>query len=295
MLGSMVVDDLSRNVNFIISATVRNTTLADKCKAKIDSVNWLVFDANAPEIEKAVKVIDGHDWVINAIGITKPLIHDDNALEIERAIRINSLLPHQIARKAASAGAQVIQIATDCVYSGKKGNYTESDESDALDAYGKSKSLGEVFGSGFFNLRTSIIGPEPKEHKFLLDWFLGQPQKARVSGYTNHRWNGVTTLHFSRLCGGIISKNLKLPHLQHAIPSGDITKCDMLREFAGSYHREDISITPVEAPKIIDRTLLTNNESLNLSIWAAAGYHQPPTVPEMIAEQAAFDYRLAGL
>ena len=295
MLGSMLVDDLSRNANFKVSATVRNTMLAKKCKEKIAGVNWLIFDANAPDAEKALKVIDGHEWVINAIGITKPLIHDDNAFEVERAVRINSFLPHELARKAASAGARVIQIATDCVYSGRKGNYTESDEFDALDVYGKTKSLGEVYAPGFFNLRCSIIGPEPKEHKFLLDWFLGQPKNAKVSGYTNHLWNGVTTLHFSRLCGGIISKSLDLPHVQHAIPSGDITKCDMLREFAGSFHRKDISITPVIAPKIIDRTLKTNNEPLNLSIWTAAGYNKPPTVPEMVAEQATFDYRLAGL
>jgi dTDP-4-dehydrorhamnose reductase len=295
MLGSMVVDDLSRNSDFKVSATVRNTTLARKCQEKIAGVDWLVFDANAPDVEKALKIIDDHDWVINAIGITKPLIHDDNAFEVERAVKINSLLPHQLARKAASAGARIIQIATDCVYSGRKGNYAETDEFDALDVYGKTKSIGEVFTPGVFHLRCSIIGPEPKEHKFLLDWFLGQPQKAKVSGFTNHRWNGVTTLHFSRLCGGIIAKDLNLPHMQHAVPSGSITKCDMLKEFAGSFHRGDISITPVVAPTIIDRTLKTNNEALNLSIWAAAGYNQPPTVPEMVAEMASFEYRLAGL
>ena len=93
------------------------------------------------------------------------------------------MLPHQLARKAESSGAKVIQIATDCVYSGKKGEYVESDEFDPLDVYGKTKSLGEVTSPGVYHLRCSIIGPEPKEHKFLLDWFLGQPKNARVNGY----------------------------------------------------------------------------------------------------------------
>ena len=68
-----------------------------------------------------------------------------------------------------------------------------------------------------------------------------------MNGFTNHRWNGVTTLQFSRLCQGIISKDLKLSHIQHIVPTGDVTKCEMLEEFAGNFHREDISITPVQA------------------------------------------------
>ncbi len=172
MLGSMVVDDLSRNANFKVSATVRNTALANKCKEKIAGVNWLIFDANAPDAEKALKVIDGHEWVINAIGITKPLIHDDNALEVERAVRINSLFPHLLARKAAAVGARIIQIATDCVYSGRKGNYTESDEFDALDVYGKTKTLGEVFAPGFFNC--------------------GVPSSDRSLRNTNSCWTGFS-------------------------------------------------------------------------------------------------------
>jgi dTDP-4-dehydrorhamnose reductase len=293
MLGSMVVDDLSRDPSLKVAATVRSPELAARGRERIPNVSWLLFDACTPDLDKDLGVIKGYDWVINAIGITKPLVHDDNAFEVERAVKVNSLLPHQLARKAESSGARVIQIATDCVYSGRKGNYIESDEFDPLDVYGKSKSLGEVFSPRVFHLRCSIIGPEPKEHKFLLDWFLRQPKNAKVNGFTNHRWNGVTTLQFSRLCRGIISKDLRLTHIQHIVPAGDITKCEILREFAGNFHREDISITPVQAPVVVDRTLKTNNESTNLALWAAAGYSRPPSVPEMIAELAGFKYRLA--
>jgi dTDP-4-dehydrorhamnose reductase len=295
MLGSMVTDDLSRDKGIKLAATVRTAALKTKCAAKIPGVSWLLFDATAPDPQKALKVIDGYDWVINAIGITKPLVHDDNALEVERAVRVNSLLPYLLARRAAACGARILQIATDCVYSGRKGGYTEKDEFDPLDVYGKTKSLGEVASPQVHHLRCSIIGPEPKEHKFLLDWFLGQPQNARVSGYTNHRWNGVTTLHFSRLCHGIIINDLKLPPVQHIVPAGEVTKCQMLQDFARYYEREDVTITPAEAPSVIDRTLQTINGAVNLAIWGAAGYRQPPTVLEMVAELAGFGYRLGGL
>ena len=214
---------------------------------------------------------------------------------MERAVKVNSLFPHQIAARPIRNGARVIQIATDCVYSGKKGSYVESDEHDPLDVYGKTKSLGEVSSPRVYHLRCSIIGPEPKEHKFLIDWFLGQPKKAQVNGFVNHLWNGVTTLHFARLCQGIITRGVTLKQLQHIIPAGEVTKCELLQHFARYFHREDVSITPVQAPVVIDRTLRTTDEASNLAVWAAAGYPQPPSIPEMVAELAGFDYRLAGL
>ena len=295
MLGSMVVDYLSRDPALEVTATVRTKELAAKCRERIPGVDWLIFNGGSPDSEKSLGTIHGYDWVINAIGITKPLIHDDNAAEVERALLINSLLPHQIARQAQKSGARVIQIATDCVYSGSKGGYLESDLHDALDAYGKTKSLGEVTYPQVHHLRCSIIGPEPKERKFLLEWFRGQPQKARVSGYVNHRWNGVTTLHFARLCRGIIAQNISLAHLQHVVPAGDVTKCELLQSFALHFRREDISITPSKATVIVDRTLKTTNEPMNQALWAAAGYSQPPSIPEMVAEMAGFDYKLGGL
>ncbi len=290
MLGSMVANYLSRAPALEVAATVRTQVLAAKCRERLPVVNWLPFDAGSPESEKALAAIHNYDWVINAIGITKPLIHDDNAAEVERAILINSLLPYQIARQAQKSGARVIQIATDCVYSGSKGGYLESDPHDALDAYGKTKSLGEVAHPQVHHLRCSIIGPEPKEHKFLLDWFLGQSQKAGISGYINHRWNGVTTLHFAKVCQGIITQNIGLAHLQHVVPAGEVTKCELLQCFARHFRREDISITPSKATVSINRTLKTASESSNRALWAAAGYSQPPSIPEMVAELARFDY-----
>ncbi len=294
MLGSMVVDYLSRDPALEVAATVRTKVLAAKCGEQFSKVSWLPFSAGSSGSEKALGVIHGYDWVINAIGIIKPLIHDDNAAEVEQAIIINSLLPHQIARQAHKSGSEVIQIATDCVYSGSKGGYLENDPHDALDVYGKTKSLGEVPHPQVHHLRCSIIGPEPKEHKSLLEWFLGQSRNATISGYVNHRWNGITTLHFAKLCQGIITQNISLSHMQHVVPAGEVTKCELLQCFARFFRREDISITSCKATVNIDRTLKTTNEASNQALWAAVGYSQPPSIPEMVAELARFDYNRLG-
>ena len=294
MLGSMVVDVLSRDPALKVTATVRNTKLTEQLKKRVPDVNWQLFNVDTSNQLSALEVIEGNEWIINAIGITKPLIHDDNAFEVERAIRVNSLFPHLIAERIAKTGAQVLQIATDCVFSGKKGNYVEDDVHDAMDVYGKSKSLGEVRAQHVHHLRCSIIGPEPKDHKFLLDWFIGQPRNAHVDGFLNHRWNGVTTLHFAKLCLGIMTKNISLPYLHHVLPGGEITKYKLLQFFAQKYHREDVTITATEAAVTVDRTLKTKNLALNRELWAAAGYSRPPTVPEMIEEIANFNYRFVN-
>jgi dTDP-4-dehydrorhamnose reductase len=288
MLGSMVLNHLACDSSLQLAATVRSRDLLEKMQGGLGNVEWRLLDAERRTIEEVAGLLRDAEWAINAIGVIKPYIHDDNAPEMQRAVTVNALFPHLLAGAAGKTGCRVLQIATDCVYSGVKGCYVETDNHDPLDVYGKTKSLGEVYSPNVHHLRCSIIGPEPKGHVSLLDWFLGQPRNGGVSGYSNHRWNGVTTLHFARLCQATIRQGLKLPHVQHVIPTGVVSKAELLRCFAREYQRQDITITSTEAKTVIDRTLATADDSLNRTLWAAAGYADPPSVPQMVAEMAQF-------
>ncbi len=290
MLGAITLDYLVGTGDFELFATHRNVGGDATLKQQYPNVTFRTLDAEKLDGDEIAAAIAGTEWVVNAIGIIKPYIHDDNPEEVERAIRVNALFPHLLAKAAQKNGSKVIQIATDCVYSGEKGKYVESDLHDALDVYGKSKSLGEAYLDSSYHLRGSIIGPETKAHLSLLDWFLGQPENASLNGFTNHQWNGVTTLHFAKLCHGIITNGIALPHLQHVVPGNLITKANLLRSFAKEFGREDIVINDTEAPKVIDRTLSTDNGELNAQLWKAAGYSQPPTIEQMVAELAAYGF-----
>jgi dTDP-4-dehydrorhamnose reductase len=291
MLGSMIVDYLSRDCGYALTATVRTAALRAGMEALYPTVRWEVADFRGAH---DFACFDGQKWILNAIGITKPLIRDDNAAEIVNALEINSLLPHTVGREAQRRNARVLQIATDCVYSGAKGHYSETDVHDALDVYGKTKSLGECFLPNTQHLRCSIIGPEPKDFKFLIEWFRRQPSAASVNGFTNHHWNGVTTLHFAKICKGIIETEPPLSHLQHVVPSGLVTKAQMLHDFAKAYNRSDITIRDAEAKTVIDRTLSTTAPDANIALWRAAGYSTPPTVTDMILELGQYDYKAGG-
>lgn len=227
-------------------------------------------------------LLEGFDYVINCIGIIKPYIHENNAFEVQRAITINSLFPHKLALAARKTNTRIIQIATDCVFDGAKGLYTECDVHNAIDIYGKTKSLGEVFSDNTMNLRCSIIGKEKKSYLSLLEWFLKQPEKAEVYGYKNHLWNGITTKAFADICIGIIKHDFWFSGVQHIVPKDEATKAQMLHLFAKIFDRDDINIKNINADENINRTLSTKYQKRNNKLWKLAGYNSIPTIEEMV-------------
>lgn len=297
MLGAMVTEVLAREPLFQVTATVRSAEERARIQSAVPNVKCTVFDVEGTtSIDSFLASIEAPDAIVNAIGIIKPYIRDDNPAEILRACAVNALFPHRLAEAAGACGSRVLQIATDCVYSGATGMYAEGDKHDAIDVYGKTKSLGEAFHASTQILRCSIIGPEVKGFVSLLEWFRKNPKGATLQGFTNHQWNGVTTLHFAKLCAGVIRSDLKLPRLQHVIPSGLLSKYEMLRAFAEACDRSDLQINPTEAKVKIDRTLSTSDQSTNQALWRAAGYTAaPPTVPQMIAELGTYRSKLFPL
>ena len=287
MLGSMVACVVASRSDLDVVATLRDPASAQSAPVDAAGIQWRALDVEVATSAELTELLRGVSWVINAVGVIKPYIRDTDAASVQRALLVNSLFPQVLATVAEECGCRVLQIATDCVYSGTSGGYCEDAPHDALDVYGKTKSLGEVRSPSVHHLRCSIVGPEMKAHVSLLDWFRSQPLNAVLKGFVNHDWNGVTTLHFSRLCLGMIQRGSELPHLQHIVPSGTVTKKELLDLFAREYGRSDLTINPVEADVVSDRTLATSDAVANKRLWQHAGYTQPPTVAEMIAEMAA--------
>jgi dTDP-4-dehydrorhamnose reductase len=246
------------------------------------------FDASADSIEYLINEVSP-DWIINCIGIIKPHINENNFSSVKNAIAVNSLFPHQLASAISNLKTKVLQIATDCVYSGKEGGYTENSPHDPLDVYGKTKSLGEVSSEQFFHIRASIIGPEYGRSTSLQEWFLSQPKNAEVNGFTDHLWNGLTTHHFALLAKAIVLAGGDFSGTQHVIPANIVTKAELLESFAQVYNRKDIQINAVVSKFRIDRTLKTQDISRSNVLWRLAGYDKPPTIQEMIEQQYKFN------
>lgn len=179
------------------------------------------------------------DAVINAVGIVK---QRDEAKQAVPSVQINALFPHQLADACLERGIRVIQVSTDCVFSGFRGSYTELDNPDPVDLYGRSKLLGELNRPGALTLRTSIIGWQLNTFSSLLSWFALQRGK-RVKGYRKAIYSGFSTAVLSQLIGDILLTRPDLTGL-YQVASEPISKFDLLvqlREFLGW---NDIVIDP---------------------------------------------------
>jgi len=226
------------------------------------------------------------NFVINCIGAIKPTITNKNE-SINNAISINSLFPLEISKTAIDLDFNYIQIGTDCVFSGSKGNYSELSMTDATDVYGKTKIVGEVTSANKALIRSSIVGPETGNGKSLLNWFL-RTEDLEVNGFTDHEWNGVTTLNFAKIVLGLTKNQNKNIKLQHLIPNDKVNKFELLLLFQ-EYFSKQIKINEAISETKVDRTLKTNNLRTNDELWKLGGYQKIPSVRENISELAEFE------
>jgi len=280
MLGSAVLKEFSSFQGELIATTRVGASLVAG-----SNVRFLKFDAATDNLDSTFSI--PIDYVINCIGIIKPYINDSDLKQTETAFEINGAFPNRAEAWATKRGVKVIQIATDCVFSGSKGKYLESDEHDALDVYGKSKSLGEAKGDSMMHLRVSIIGPEVDRNSSLLEWVRNQPKKAEITGYTDHFWNGITSMHFAKIARGVIEKSLFEAGVFHVLPQDSATKCELVTLIAKYLGRADIEVKPTATGANINRTLDTSFPAKNRAFWQAAGYDAPPTIEQMVSEVIA--------
>ena len=203
--------------------------------------------------------------VINCVGLIKQLADAGDPLT---ALPINAMLPHRLARLCALAGARLIHVSTDCVFSGRKGMYVESDVSDAEDLYGKSKYIGEVHDAAHaITLRTSIIGHELGSSHALVDWFLAQ--QGSVRGFTKAVFSGLPTVELARVMKDFVLAHPQLNGLYH-VAAEPIDKFRLLSLVAAQYGKS-IEIRPDDA-LVIDRSLEGSR------FRAATGYVAPDWV-----------------
>jgi dTDP-4-dehydrorhamnose reductase len=209
--------------------------------------------------------------VVNCIGIVKQRPEAEQAIT---SIEVNSLLPHRLAIACRAAGARLVQLSTDCVFSGEKGNYREEDRPDPLDVYGRSKLLGEVTGEGALTLRTSMIGLGLYRKTSLIDWFLAQ--KGKVQGYRKAVFSGLTTRELSRVIRMIVEKHPQASGLYH-LSAAPINKYELLMKLRERLAKS-IDIVPVDEPRI-DRSL-DSTRFRRVFAW------QPPAWDAMLDELA---------
>ena len=287
MLGSALARFLSEE-NFEVFESNR------KGKAVVPGNRVIKFDVLSDDLEGLLNSVQGIDYCISAIGLIKQLIDENDPNSSKMAYSINTLFPQHLNEMCSKMGINVIQITTDCVFSGEEGDYFENSPHDPNDLYGLSKSEGETSGPNVMNIRCSIIGNELDSNNSLLNWFLSHPMNSVVNGYVNHMWNGVTTFHFSKIVAGIIHQSSFQEGSFHLVPGSVASKCALLETFRIPFKRGDLQVRAIDAPIPINRTLKTIFPQVNSQLWQAAGYTTPPTIQEMVIEYAYWQNEISS-
>lgn len=220
-------------------------------------VNEFYLDAfDKEKLEEILKKVKP-DFVINCIGILNQFAENNPDI----AIYVNGYFPHYLDRLSEKYGYKLIHITTDCVFSGKKGNYTEDDFRDADSYYGRSKAIGEVNNNRTLTFRTSIIGPDiNKDGIGLFNWFM--KQEGKIRGYSNVFWSGVTTLELAKAIESSFGQNIS--GLIHLVNNEKISKYDLLKLFS-KYMNKDIEIEKYE-DYFSDKSLIRTKEDFRYKV-----------------------------
>lgn len=273
MLGNTLVRYFSDNPNFIVRGTVRTKAAASLLPSNVRDSIFVGIDAdNLGAIDELLESFRP-DVVINCVGVVKQLSSANDPLV---SLPINSLFPHRLARVCVSSGSRLIHISTDCVFTGSKGMYCESDIPDARDMYGISKFLGEVNYPNTITLRTSIIGHELSGTRSLVDWFLSQQES--VLGYKNAIFSGLPTIEIAKLISRYVIPNPHLTGIYH-VSAEPINKYELLKLIAEVYLKD------IEIVKDVDVKI---DRSLNSSRFRALTGFTPSSWLEMVSAMRNF-------
>lgn len=223
---------------------------------KVDAENFAT-------VEKAIETVQP-EVIFNAVGIIKQL---PSSKDVIKTLTINSIFPHRLAETARKINSRLINISTDCVFDGKKGNYSEEDVSNATDVYGKSKNLGEVLAENCLTLRTSIIGRELQTDHSLVEWFLNN-RGAKVKGFLNAVYTGFPTIVLAGIIADLIENHKNLSGLYH-VSSEPINKFELLKLINEAY-KVEAEIEPFEDFRIdrsLDSTKFRNETGIEPVSW----------------------------
>lgn len=249
-------------------------------RSRSNYVNSIEGDARDTASIRRVITEGRFDSVVNCIGILNQFAEQNKAL----AAFLNSYFPHFLAEVTSGTATQIIHMSTDCVFSGKRGEYTEADFPDGTTFYDRSKALGELEDGKNITLRNSIVGPDINPEGIgLMNWFM--QQHGEIKGFTKAMWTGQTTLQLAKTMEAAARE--KAHGLFNTVPDRSISKYDLLRLFNRYLRHDSVKIDPVEgvnADKSLKRTrfefgyLIPDYEQMvaELAAWVVAHKNMYP-------------------
>jgi len=224
----------------------------------VDYCNCIVGDALDEKFFTNMLVEGDYQGVINCIGILNQAAEEQPSL----AVYLNGYLPHLIADTLRQSATKLIHMSTDCVFSGKTGNYNEHSLRDGETFYDRTKAIGEIDDNKNLTFRNSIIGPDRNENGIgLFNWFM--KQEGTIHGYTKAMWTGVTTLTLAKAMEQALREDIT--GIYNLVNNVAISKYDLLRCFNQHFKENRLTILPSEDVKS-NKSLVNNRTDFSFKV-----------------------------
>lgn len=225
LLGHMLIRTLSESND--VYGTTRGSADQSSTLAKFLPLDKWIGSVDVSNMRSVEALFEKKpfDVAINCIGLIK---QRDGRVSDDQMMQINAEFPHQLANIVNRAGAKLIHLGTDCVFSGSRGNYFETDEPNPTDIYGKSKLMGEINDNQNLTLRTSHIGRELSVKKSFVEWLISQKNR-KINGFSHAIYSGLTTKELSQVIAKLLLCNSELVGLFH-VSSTPISKLEIINK-----------------------------------------------------------------
>ncbi|HMR84342.1 MAG TPA: SDR family oxidoreductase [Niabella sp.] len=242
MAGHVIRKYFAGLPGYVVYGIARNIEQDDK-----------TFSIDVSDTNTLYSILNAHsfDVIVNCIGILNKDAEDNP----DKAVWFNSYFPHLLENWTKNTTTKVVHISTDCVFSGKKGAYNDTDFKDGIGFYAQSKALGEIINQKDLTIRTSIIGPELNPNGIgLFHWFMRQPDGAVIKGFTNAFWSGITTIELAKVIHETLRQ--KITGLFQVAASPKISKYDLLQIFNEVFRHNKVSII-ADGEYKVDKSLIS--------------------------------------
>jgi dTDP-4-dehydrorhamnose reductase len=243
MMGQMCVDVLSTRSGLVVAGTQRHDP---------SGRHYVDVTTSSGDLERELQAAHW-DYVVNAIGVLRSLINIRDLDSVRTAVRVNGVVPHELAAAAERGGARVIHISTDAVFGAHCDEpYTEGTPTSAQDFYGQTKALGECDATHVINVRCSLVGRDRHHRRGLVEWLLGLRPGDAVDGFVDYTWTAATTRQVAELCARLVNTrtfDALRAHsgVFHFAPNPPMSKYDFIRSLVETAAL-DIHVSPVAHP-----------------------------------------------
>jgi len=200
--------------------------------------------------------------------------------------KVNVLLTENIVNIISQLDTKLVYISSDSVYDGSKGDFSETDEINPLNTYGRSKYEGELEvlkKNSSLILRTNLFGWNIQDKESIGEWILNKLREGeQINGFKDAYFSSIYTFELARVIDIAIQNNLH--GIYNCGSSDSCSKYEFAFKIANRFGLEGKLVEPISLEDFHFKAKRGENLSLNNAKIQQALSYKLPTIDQTIDE-----------